>query len=183
MFRIARLDRLRVYCSVPESSAELVAIGQPVSLAFDSAPGKTFQGKVVRTANAIDTATRTLLTQIDVENRDGRMLPGTFVTVTFSNVQAVPPVIVPGDTLITRSKGTMVALVRDGTVRLQPVVVGRDYGAQLEIREGLKEGDLVIVNPGDSAKEGIKVATRLLTPSQTEGQETAPQANGSANGQ
>jgi len=183
MFRIARLDRLRVYCSVPETSAEYVSVGQTVSLDFDSAPGKTFQGKVVRTANAIDTATRTLLTQIDVENRDGHLLPGTFVTVTFNNIRAVPPVVVPGDTLITRAKGAMVALVRDGTVRLQPVTIGRDYGTHVEIREGLNEGDLVIVNPGDSAKDGTRVTTRLLAPSQSEGQETAPQANGSANGQ
>lgn len=182
MFRIARLDRLRVYCSVPEGSAEYVSVGQTVSLVFDSASGKVFQGKVVRTANAIDTTMRTLLTQIDVENHDGRLFPGTFVTVTFNNIQAVPPLVVPGDTLITRAKGAMVALVRDGTVRLQPVTVGRDYGTHVEIREGLKEGDLVIVNPGDSAKDGTRVTTRLLAPSQSEGQETAPQANGSANG-
>jgi multidrug efflux pump subunit AcrA (membrane-fusion protein) len=164
MFRVARLDRLRVYCSVPERSAQYVAVGQTVDLVFDSVPGKTFQGKVVRTANAIDTLTRTLLTQIDVDNRSGQLLPGTYATVTFNNVHAVPPVIVPGDTLITRSSGTMAALVRDGTVHLQPVVTGRDYGAQVEILEGLREGDLVIVNPGDATKEGTRVATRLLPP-------------------
>lgn len=187
MFRIARLDRLRVYCSVPESSAQYVAVGQTVNLVFDSVPGKSFQGKVVRTANAIDTLMRTLLTQIDVDNRSGQLLPGTYVTVTFNNIHAVPPVIVPGDTLITRSSGTTVALVRAGTVHLQPVVTGRDYGAQIEVREGLQEGDLVIVNPGDSAKEGTRVGTRLLSPrgAQQASSEPEPQApgNGSANGQ
>jgi multidrug efflux pump subunit AcrA (membrane-fusion protein) len=186
MFRIARLDRLRVYCSVPESSAQYVAVGQIVDLAFDSVPGKTFQGKVVRTANAIDTLTRTLLTQIDVENRRGELLPGTFATVTFNKIGAVPPVIVPGDTLITRADGTKVALVRDGRVHLQPVVIGRDYGAHVEIREGLQEGDLVIVNPGDSSKEGTRVSTRLLPPRGQEaasGSELKPAGNGATNGQ
>ena len=166
MFRIARLDRLRVYVSVPESSAQLVVPGQTVDLAFDSIPGKTFEGKVVRTANAIDSVTRTMLTEIQVENRDGKLMPGTYATVNFKNVRALPPVIVPGDTLITRANGTMVALVRDNTVQLQPVVVGRDYGATVEIREGLQEGDLVVVNPGDSAKDGAKVTTRMLADTQ-----------------
>jgi multidrug efflux pump subunit AcrA (membrane-fusion protein) len=104
-----------------------------------------------------------LLTEIQVENRDGQLMSGTFATVTFNNIRALPPVIVPGDTIITRSTGAMVALVRDNTVHLQPVIAGRDYGANVEIREGLQEGDLVVVNPGDSAKDGAKVTTRMLT--------------------
>jgi RND family efflux transporter MFP subunit len=163
MFRIARLDHLLVFVSVPERSAQYVAVGQTVNLQFDSVPGKTFQGKVVRTSNAIDSVTRTLLTEIQVENRDGQLMSGTFATVTFNNIRALPPVIVPGDTIITRSTGAMVALVRDNTVHLQPVIAGRDYGANVEIREGLQEGDLVVVNPGDSAKDGAKVTTRMLT--------------------
>jgi multidrug efflux pump subunit AcrA (membrane-fusion protein) len=166
MFHLARLDHLRVYVSVPESSAQYVAVGQTVSLVFDSAPGKSFQGKVVRTAHAIDSTTRTMLTEIQVENRDGELMPGTFATVIFNNVRAMPPVIIPGDALITRSSGMTVALVRDNRVHLQPVVAGRDYGASVEIREGLQEGDLVVVNPGDSAKEGARVTTRILADAQ-----------------
>jgi translation initiation factor IF-1 len=107
-----------------------------------------------------------MLTEIQVENRDGQLMPGTFGTVTFNNVRALPPVIVPGDTIITRSNGTMVAVVRNNTVHLQPVVAGRDYGANVEIREGLQEGDLVVVNPGDSAKDGARVTTRVLADAQ-----------------
>lgn len=162
MFRIARLDHLRVFVSVPERSSQYVVVGQSVDLRFDSVPGKTFQGKVVRTSNAIDSVTRTLLTEIQVENRDGQLMSGTFATVIFNNIRALPPVIVPGDTVMTRSNGTMVALVRNNSVHLQPVVPGRDYGANVEIREGLQEGDVVIVNPGDSAKEGATVTTRML---------------------
>lgn len=166
MFRLARLDHLRVFVSVPESSSQYVAIGQTVDLVFDSTPGKNFKGKVVRTSHAIDSTTRTMLTEIQVENRDGQLMPGTFGTVTFNNVRAQPPVIAPGDTIITRSNGTMVAVVRDNTVHLQPVVAGRDYGANVEIREGLQEGDLVVVNPGDSAKDGARVTTRVLADTQ-----------------
>jgi multidrug efflux pump subunit AcrA (membrane-fusion protein) len=185
MFHIARLDHLRVYVSVPESSAQLVAVGQTVDLAFDSIPGRTFQGKVVRTANAIDSVTRTLLTEISVENRDGKLMSGTYATVIFNNIRALPPVIVPGDTIITRSNGTTVAVVRNNTVQLQPVVVGRDYGATVEIREGLREGDLVVVNPGDSAKNGTRVTTRMLANAQppdaaSDGQDKATKTRNSA---
>ena len=162
MFRVARIDHLRVYVGVPESHAPYVSVGQAVTVNFDSAPGKTFPGKVVRTANAIDPTTRTLLTQVEMENPGGQLMPGTYGMVSFKNVRAAPPVIIPGDTLITRAQGTMVALVRDGSVHLRPVVIGRDHGANLEVREGLAEGDLIVVNPGDSAKEGAKVTTRML---------------------
>jgi multidrug efflux pump subunit AcrA (membrane-fusion protein) len=162
MFSVARLDRLRIFVSVPESRAQFIAVGQKAKLRFDSAPGQSFEGKVVRTANAIDPNTRTLLTEVQVENKSGALLPGTYVTVTFNNISAAPPLVVPGDTLITRSTGPMVAVVRNNVVHLQPVILGRDYGAQVEIREGLQEGDLVILNPGDSAKEGAKVNARLL---------------------
>jgi multidrug efflux pump subunit AcrA (membrane-fusion protein) len=162
MFHIARIDHLRVYVSVPENSAPDVSMGQIVNLEFNSAPGKTFQGRVVRTANAIDPTTRTLLTQIEVENQKGQLLPGTYVTVTFDNIHALPPLTISGDTIITRSTGTLVALVRNDTVHLQPIVLGRDYGSRAEVLEGLQEGDLVMVNPGDIAKEGAKVAVRML---------------------
>ncbi len=121
---------------------------------------------MVRTSNAIDSVTRTLMAEIQVENRDGKLMSGTYATVTFNNIRALPPVVVPGDTLITRSSGTMVAVVRNHTVQLQPVKVGRDYGATVEIRDGLQEGDLVVVNPGDSAKNGARVTTRVLANTQ-----------------
>jgi multidrug efflux pump subunit AcrA (membrane-fusion protein) len=121
---------------------------------------------VVRTSHAIDSTTRTLMTEIRVENRDGKLFPGTYATVIFNNIRAQPPVIVPGDTIITHASGNSVALVRNHSVHLQPVVLGRDYGAQTEIREGLQEGDLVIVNPGDTAKEGATVTARMLADAQ-----------------
>jgi multidrug efflux pump subunit AcrA (membrane-fusion protein) len=165
MFDVANLDRLRIFVSVPESDAGFVTIGQAVELRFDSVPGRVFQGKVARTTHAVDPATRTLLTVVQVPNRDGALLPGTYVTVTFSEVRATPPIVIPGDCVITRSTGTLVAVVRNGVVYLQPVVLGRDYGAQTEVREGLRVGDLVVMNPGDSAQEGVRVTVRRLASS------------------
>lgn len=181
MFRIARLDHLRIFVSVPESSAEFVAVGQTVNLHFDAVRGQDFAGKVVRTANAIDPNTRTLLTEVQVENKNGALLPGTYVTVTFNNIRSAPPIIVPGDTVITRSTGTMVAVVRNNVVHLQPVTLGRDYGAQTEIREGLQEGDLVIVNPGDTAREGAQVNARLLPKPQSPPNPATPASGTSGN--
>lgn len=180
MFRIAQVNRLRVFVTVPESNAQSVMIGQTADLQFDSVPGRVFQGKVARTAHAVDPTSRTLLTEIQVENKDGVLLPGAFVTVTFNNVRAVPPVVLPGDSVITRSTGTMVAVVRNNVVHLQPVVLGRDYGAQTEVREGLQEGDLVVLNPGDSAKEGTLVDARMLS-ANTQGSESSGQQQNRTN--
>ena len=174
MFRVARVDTLRVFVTVPESNVQSVVIGQTVDLRFDSIPGRVFQGKVARTASSVDPASRTLLTEVRVENKDGVLLPGTYVTATFNNVRAAPPIVVPGDAVITRSTGTMIAVVRNNVVHLQPVALGRDYGAQTEIREGLHEGDLVILNPGDTAQEGARVEARALPakqPAQSPGQQ------------
>ncbi|MFI5340944.1 MAG: efflux RND transporter periplasmic adaptor subunit [Candidatus Methylomirabilales bacterium] len=162
MFDVTNLDRLRIFVSVPESDARYITIGQAVELHFDSLPGRVFRGDVVRTTHAVDPATRTLLTEVQVENRNGALLPGTYATVTFNEVRATPPIVIPGDCVITRSTGTLVAMVRNDVVHLQPVVLGRDYGAQTEVREGLREGDLVIINPGDSAQEGARVSARRL---------------------
>ncbi len=182
MFRVARVDSLRVFVTVPESNAQSVIIGQTVDLRYDSVPGRMFQGKVVRTANSVDPASRTLLTEVHVDNKDGALLPGTYVTATFNNLRAAPPIVVPGDAVITRSTGTMIAVVRNNVVHLQPVALGRDYGAQTEVRVGLQEGDLVILNPGDSAQEGARVEARALPankqPAQSPGQQqSGPKAD------
>jgi multidrug efflux pump subunit AcrA (membrane-fusion protein) len=183
MFRVAQVERLRVFVSVPEARAQFIAIGQKVKLRFDSARGQSFEGTVVRTANAIDPNTRTLLTEIEVENKSRALLPGTYVTATFNNMRTLPSLVVPGDALISRSSGTMVATVRNNVVHFQPVVLGRDYGQKVEIREGLQEGDLVILNPGDSAKDGAKVNARLLSqPSPTPGQPQNGANTGNQNG-
>jgi multidrug efflux pump subunit AcrA (membrane-fusion protein) len=160
MFRVAQIARLRVFISVPEAYAPFVRVGQTSDVLVSSLPNEKFVGKVTRTTNSVDPATRTLLTEVQIDNREDKLLPGMYGVITFQNVRTAPPLIIPSDALIYRSQGTMVAVVRNNTVHLQPIVVGRDYGAQLEVLGGLNEGDLVAINPSDVATEGAKVTPR-----------------------
>jgi RND family efflux transporter MFP subunit len=128
-------------------------------------PGQTFQGSVVRTAEAIDAATRTLLTEVDVPNKDGRLLPGSFGEVHFAVDSGAKKVTVPVNAMLFRAEGARVAVVgADGKVQLRPVSIGRDYGATLEILGGLSLQEQVIINPSDSLEEGQQV--RVVTSGQ-----------------
>src|SRR5205807_1984194 len=132
MFRVAQIKRLRVFLSIPEGYVPFVKTGQDTEIESEALPERKFMGKVTRTADSVDQNTRTLLTEIQIDNRKQELLPGMYVTVSLLNVRTRPPVVVPADSLITRSQGTQVAIVRDNTVHLQSVVVGRDYGALTE---------------------------------------------------
>jgi len=121
-------------------------------------PGREFTGAVARTANALDPSSRTLLVEIQVPNADGALLPGMYAQVDLSSTRFNPPMLIPSEALIVRGDGARVALVRpDHTVHLQPIQIGRDYGDRLEVSGGLKEGDVIIPNPGDAAREGLKI--------------------------
>jgi multidrug efflux pump subunit AcrA (membrane-fusion protein) len=164
MFRVAQIRRLRVFVSVPEGYVPYVKLGQNAELESEARPAQKFTGKVTRTADSVDQNTRTLLTEVQIDNRNQALLPGMYVMVSLLNVRMHPPVIVPADSLITRSQGTQVAVVRDNTVHLQPVVVGRDYGSVTEILSGLQEGELVVMTPNDIVREGAKVQAKIATP-------------------
>ena len=158
LFRIAQTGTLRIYVNVPQTNASSVRTGQSAQLSVSNLPGRQFTGTVARTASALDPATRTLLVEIHVPNPDGALLPGMYAQVDLSSARPVPPLLIPGDALIVRDEGAEVAVVRrDNTIHLQRIVVGRDYGAQLEVLGGLKQGDRVIPNAGDLAREGLKV--------------------------
>jgi multidrug efflux pump subunit AcrA (membrane-fusion protein) len=162
MFRVANIDRLRLFISVPEVYAPYVAMGETVNCYFDSVSPTPFEGKVTRTANAVDPNTRTLLTEVQVPNPKGALLPGMFTRAVFVNLRAEPPIIVPSDAVIARANGLSIALVQDGVVHLRKLSIGRDYGAQTEVLSGVNPGDLVIVNPTDAAQEGAKVTAHEL---------------------
>ena len=99
-----------------------------------------------------------MLVEVQVPNADGALLPGMYAQVDFSSPRANPPLLIPSEALIVRADGTQVAVVRpDSTVHLQKIQVGRDYGDRLEVLHGLEMGDKIIANPGDSAREGVKV--------------------------
>lgn len=158
LFRIAQTGMLRTYVNVPQANAGLIRPGQTAHLRVSNLPGRQFTGAVARTANALDPNSRTLLVEVHVPNADGALLPGMYAQVDLSSIRTNPPMLIPSEALIVRADGTDVALVRpDHTVHLQKIQIGRDYGDRLEVSGGLEEGDTIIPNPGDLAREGLKV--------------------------
>lgn len=164
LFRIAQTGTLRTYVNVPQTNASSIRTGQPAHLSVSNLPGRSFAGTVTRTANSLDPNSRTLLVEVQVPNVDGALLPGMYAQVDFSSTRSNPPVLIPSDTLIVRADGTQVAVVRpDHTVHLQMVSVGRDYGDKIEVLNGLHEGDTIMTNPGDSAREGVQVTPVVVS--------------------
>jgi multidrug efflux pump subunit AcrA (membrane-fusion protein) len=158
LFEIAQTNVLRVYVNVPEQYAAETVPGVKATVVLASAPGDSLAGTIVRTANAIDPASLTLLTEVDVDNSDGKHLPGGYAQVHFDIVTAHPPLVVPGNSLIFRQAGPQLGIVdQDGTVHLNKITIGRDLGTALEITDGITPDDQVIVNPSDSLTDGQKV--------------------------
>jgi membrane fusion protein, multidrug efflux system len=158
LFDLARVDPLRVYTSVPQAYAPFIKVGASTAVSLQEFPDEKFFGKVVRTAEAIDPATRTLLTEVDVPNRDGRLLPGSFGEVHFAVSSGVNKVTIPVNAMLFRAEGPRVAVVGPGgKVQLRPINIGRDYGATLEILGGVSAADQVVVNPADSLEDGQEV--------------------------
>jgi RND family efflux transporter MFP subunit len=163
LFHMAALHRLRVFVAIPEIYSRAARTGGSATLTLDEFPGRLFHGTIVRNANAIDLASRTLLVEVDVDNPSGELLPGAYVFVHFKLDKQVPSVVVPANTLLFRAQGLQVAVVREGQAQLVPVTIGRDYGTTVEIMTGIQPGDQIIVAPSDSLTSGTRV--RIARPS------------------
>jgi RND family efflux transporter MFP subunit len=164
LYRVAQTDRMRTYLSVPQAEAGSVRVGQKASLTLPDLPGRKFAATVTRTANALDSNTRTLLTEVQVANTNGLLLPGMYSLVDLAVPRKDPPLSIPGSTLVVRADGPQVAVVSpDGSVHYQKVQLGRDFGDKLEVLAGLREGDQLVVNPSDAVREGIKVKPAAKT--------------------
>ena len=161
LFHLASIDVLRVYVAVPEVYARAAQPGAMASLTLDEYPGEHFIGKLVRNANSIDPASRTLLTEVDVTNPGGRLLPGAYVSVHLQLPQVVRTVVIPSNTLLFRSEGLRVGVVRAGVhgsvAQLRPITMGRDFGKTVEVVSGLQPSENVILNPADSLIDGTAV--------------------------
>lgn len=158
LFDIAQVDPLRVYVNVPQSDAPSIKRGMSAFVELQEFPNQKFPGKVVRTADAIDPATRTLLTEIDVPNKGNRLLPGAYAQVSFAVPLHSTRMTVPVNTLLFRAEGPRVAVVGpDQKIHLKPVTLGRDFGTKLEILGGLDANDQIVVNPADSLEDGQQV--------------------------
>jgi RND family efflux transporter MFP subunit len=157
LFHIAAIGTLRLYVSVPEVYSRAARSGAPATLTLDEFPEQTFHGTLVRNANAIDIASRTLLVEVDVDNPTGQLLPGAYVFVHLKLPDQTRSVTIPSNTLIFRKEGLQVGLVSNGKAELVPVKISRDYGNSVEILSGLKPTDAVIVDPSDSLVAGMPV--------------------------
>ena len=160
LFHLVSTDWLRIYVSVPEINAPAIHIGATAQVTLDEFPGETFPGVVVRTSNAIDPTSRTLLVEVDVPNKDGKLLPGAYAHVLFTLPVTGNSVTVPANTLLFRKEGPQVGGVRDGKVELVPVKIGHDFGDSVEIVSGLSAADQIVVNPTDSLVSGTAVVVK-----------------------
>jgi len=157
LFHLAAIDRLRVFIDLPEQDRAAARSGATATLFLNEFPGRKFTGVIARNSNAIDPTARTLRVEIDVDNPKDEMLPGSYVSVHLKAPGAANAIVVPSNTLLFRSEGLRVAVVKDGKAQLIPVKVGRDFGETLEIVNGLNPDDTLIVNPPDSILPGAPV--------------------------
>jgi RND family efflux transporter MFP subunit len=162
LFRVASINPLRVYVNVPQVNSPSAKPGVEAYLTMPQYPGKRFPGKVVRNAEAIDQASRTLLTEVDVANPTGEILPGAYAEVHLKLPSTAAAVIIPVTSLIFRSQGLRIAIVRQNHATLVPITIGRDFGTEVEVVSGLDANDEVITNPPDSLADGEEV--RSATP-------------------
>jgi RND family efflux transporter MFP subunit len=170
LFHISQPGKLRVYVNVPEQYSKASTPGLTANLTLAEFPGRQFQGKLVRTAEAINFATRTLTAEIDVDNPSGELLTGSYTEVHLKVPGQTSSFLVPVSTLIFRSQGLQLAVVNNGSVVLTPVTPGHDFGEQIEIVAGLTGNESVIVSPPDSIVSGQKVqvvAAAAATPGGT----------------
>jgi RND family efflux transporter MFP subunit len=157
LFQLADIHTLRVFVAVPQVYSRAAAIGANATITLDEFPNQTFRGKVTRTSNSIDLASRTLNTEVDVDNPTGQLLPGAYVQVHLKLPGKTRAVTIPSNTLLFRSAGLQVGVVRNGRSELVPITIGRDYGATVEVVSGLTPVDAVIINPSDSLVSGEAV--------------------------
>ena len=158
LFRLQAIQTLRVYANLPQIYSQNVKRGSKIDLTFAEHPGKIYKGTLVRTSDAIDPASRTLLVEVDVDNRAGELLPGSLAQVHFKAPPAGQTYIVSATTLLFRKEGLRVGVVVNGNIaHLVPVVIGEDDGANVQIISGISAGDQVIQDPPDSLIEGEKL--------------------------
>ena len=160
MFTMMQSQVIRVWVYVPQDSAFGLGPGAEAVVRVPEIPGRTFPGKVTRIAEALETGTRTLLTEIDIPNADAELQPGTYCIVELNIPRKTPSLLVPADATIFNQNGVQVAVVEGGTARIRKVSVKRDLGTQVEVDDGVKQGDLVIINPPITLSEGSKVRAR-----------------------
>jgi len=163
LFYLAQTDPIRAYVRVPENYGSTIHAGLGAYLEVSQYPGQRFEGKVVRTADAIDLASRTLNTEVDVPNKTGQLLPGGYAQVHLLVKLTGERLQVPVNALLFRSEGLRAVVIgEDHKTHLRPLTIGRDYGTALEVLQGLNADDWIVLNPPDSLEEGIQVNVKQI---------------------
>jgi RND family efflux transporter MFP subunit len=163
LFRVADIRKLRIYAQVPEAYAAATATGLKAELHFAERPGKSYEAETVRTSNALDPSARTLQVELQLDNRESQLFPGSYTEVHFKLPSSTDTLRVPANTILFRSDGLQVAVVQNqDTIKIKKVAQGRDFGKTVEILTGLDPTDSVVVNPPDSISEGMHV--RIAAP-------------------
>jgi membrane fusion protein, multidrug efflux system len=164
MFRVANTSTVRLFVNVPQVHAPAVKAGDSATISLREFPTRTFDGKVTRTAHALDPATRTLTTQIDIPNRDGALLPGMYAQVSLAAERIDSPLMIPPSALVADASGTRVAVVEHGAIRWRRVKVDSNLGDELAILSGLSDGEQIVVAPSERLSDGLLVQAEETPP-------------------
>jgi RND family efflux transporter MFP subunit len=158
IFRMAKTDELRIFVNVPQAYSAAILPGQTAVIRVGEFQGKTFPGKIIRTADVLDPSSRTLLTEVHIPNSSHLLRPGMFCSIQFTLDRTATPIMAPAGIMLFRSDGPNVAIVGpENKIHFSKVVIGRDYGAHVELLSGVIPGDRAILNPSDELTEGMKV--------------------------
>src|ERR1700730_14629652 len=184
LFTLAQTDPIRVFVNVPEVYAPSIHKGLAAYLELAQYPGQKFQGTVARTADSIDLNTRTLLTEVDVPNKTGQLLPGGYAQVHLEVKVTGARMEVPVNALLFRSEGLRAVIIDENhKTHLQPLAIGRDYGTTLEVLQGLKATDWIVINPADSLDDGVQVKVKQIAQNAAPAPAPADAGTGSSSGQ
>ncbi|MBX9695892.1 MAG: efflux RND transporter periplasmic adaptor subunit, partial [Cyanobacteria bacterium] len=162
LYQLAKIDSLRIYVSVPQRVARYLHEGMTADVQVPEFPERKFLGKVTNVSGALDPNTRTRQTEIKIENKDHALLPGMYAEIKLGTLRETPWIRVPGTTIVTRTDGLYVVVVKDGKAHYQPITMGRDYGDEVEVKVGLTGGEVVAVSPSDDLREGEAVQAQPL---------------------
>jgi RND family efflux transporter MFP subunit len=167
MFRVANTSTVRLFVNVPQVYAPAIKIGDSAAVTLREFPNRTFDGKVTRTSRALDPATRTLTTQIDIPNSDGTLLPGMYAQVGLAANRIDSPLMISPSSLVADASGTRVALVEHGAIHWRPVKVDSNLGDEIAILSGLSDSDQIVVAPSERLSEGLAVHAEVAPPAAT----------------
>ena len=176
LFGIAQVERLRILVSVPEGYAPFIHAGQHAQLLFQEYQGAPFDGTITRTSDSVDQNTRTMLTEVQVDNHANKLIPGMYVVATFPpGPGQQSPLVVSGDAVAVRNDQSTLAIVKNGVVHMTPITIGRDFGDVVEVTTGAQEGDLVATEVTDEVVDGAHVQVQMPKTAQDKSQAEPPQ--------